>query len=145
MTLSERFRTRPFAIAAAIALFAAGGVAGASLTRAWQPPRVMAPGAPVAIGSLKAMTQPAYGMRMATVRGLVSEIYGSRFVLADKSGRVLVETGGRAGAAALVAPEQMVTVQGRYASGTLRAAYLIGADGSVTALRGGRGEGRRHR
>jgi hypothetical protein len=104
----------------------------------------MAPGAPVAIASLPTLTKPLVGHRIATVRGAVAEIYGNSFILADASGRTMVELGRRADPASLVAVKQQVTVQGRYADGVLRADFLVGADGQVTALGGGRHPGRDH-
>lgn len=138
-TLPDRFRTRRWAIAAAVGLFLVGGLAGAATHRALAPVPAMAPGAAMPVADLAKLTTPLSGHRIATVRGTVAEVYGSRFVLSDTSGKALVETGGRPGAAALVSTGQQVTVQGGYKDGVLRAHFLVGADGQVTALHGGRG------
>lgn len=144
MTISDRFRTRRWALAAAAGLLIVGGLAGAAVTRSLRPVPAMAPGAPVAIASLPTLTQPLVGHRIATVRGTVAEIYGNSFILADASGRTMVALGRRANPASLVTVKQQVTVQGRYADGVLRAGFLVGADGQVTALGGGRHHGRDH-
>jgi uncharacterized protein YdeI (BOF family) len=135
----ERLRGKPLRIISALALLAIGGAAGSAATHTLWPARVMAPGPAVAISSLAALTQPLIGERVVTVRGTVAEVYGSSFVLADNSGRILVRTS--ASATPLVAANQTVSVQGRFADGTIRAAFLVGADGSVTALHGGHHRG----
>lgn len=144
MTISDRFRTRRWALAAAAGLLIVGGLAGAAVTRSLRPVPAMAPGAPVAIASLPTLTKPLVGHRIATVRGTVAEIYGNSFILADTSGRTMVSLGRHADPASLVALKQQVTVQGRYADGVLRAGFLVGVDGQVTALGGGRHHGRDH-
>lgn len=141
MTIPDRFKTRNWGIAAALGVFALGCVTGAGAMKGLRPAVAMAPGAPVAISILPGLADPVIGRRIVTVRGAVAEVFGNRFVLADKSGRVLIEAGGRGDTAALVASGQTVTVQGLYANDSLRAAYLVGADGGVTALRGARGGG----
>lgn len=86
----------------------------------------MAPARPVAIATLKD------DGGIVTVRGRVAEVYGPMFVLADGSGRALVDIGPRNTGA--VAGGSMVRVQGRFHDGIVRASFLIGADGKVTAL-----------
>jgi hypothetical protein len=75
------------------------------------------------------------------VRGRVAETYGSRFVLDDGSGRVLVELG-RGGGTAPAARGQLITVQGWPGAGTINALYLVGQDGRAYAF--GRRGGREH-
>jgi hypothetical protein len=120
---------------AAVALVGVGAV-GAYTVGATRPGIEMAPLTPVAIKSL------ADGSDVVTVRGQVAEVYGSRFILADASGKTLVDAGRRHDFGGLVTPTplvttgQAVTVQGRFGNGTLRASFLIGPDGKVVALRG---------
>lgn len=140
-TLPERFRTRTAAALSAVALLAIGGGIGAAAMRAATPVVAMAPGKPVSIASLAGLTQPLLGERIVTVSGKVAETYGNRFVLADASGRALVETG--RGGSAMASGGQALTVQGHYEDGVLYARFILGADGTVTALRGG--HGRHHR
>ena len=71
------------------------------------------------------MTEPAFGTRIVTVRGKVAEVYGVRFVLADNSGRALVEAGRGRGDQPPVATNQLLSVQGRFDHGVLHARYLI--------------------
>lgn len=138
--------TRPCArtrlILAAAALLAVGGASGAMIVHMTRPTATMAPSTPTAIGSLTA------GNDIVTIRGRVTEIYGGRFVMADPTGRTLVNTGHGDRNAGLVALGQTVTVQGRFDDGNVRAAFLVGADGKVTSLgpmRGKRGHhGRDH-
>jgi hypothetical protein len=124
---------------AAVALVAIGA-AGAYTFGATRPGIEMAPLTPVAIKSL------TEGNNVVTVKGQVVEVYGSHFILADTSGKTLVDTGkqrrdfgGLMPPAPLVATGQPVTVQGRFGNGSLRASFLIGPDGKVVALRGMRG------
>ncbi|UVO53996.1 hypothetical protein [Sphingomonas sp. SUN039] len=121
---------------AAVALVGVGAV-GAYTVGATRPGIEMAPLTPVAIKSL------ADGSNVITVKGQVAEVYGSRFILADASGKTLVDTGkprrdfgGLMSPAPLVTTGQPVTVQGRFGNGSLHASFLIGPDGKVVALRG---------
>ena len=118
---------------AAIALFGAGGAVGATAARMAGPSIEVAPLNPVAIASLKT------GEGLVTVRGKVGEIYGSNFILADASGRTMIEGGPQSDS--LVTAGSVVTVQGWKRRGVLRASFLVGADGTVTAL-GPMGHGR---
>jgi hypothetical protein len=126
------------------ALLVLGGAIGAGAVIATHPIEVMAPGGPVAIASLATATQPWVGEPVVTVRGQVAEVYGNRFVVADRSGRTLVEAGGPRDAGAIVTAGQIVTVQGRYEDGVIRARYLVGPDGRVAALRAPGGHRRGH-
>jgi hypothetical protein len=120
---------------AAIALLSAGGAVGATAARMAGPSIEVAPLNPVAIASLKT------GEGLVTVRGKVGEVYGSNFILADASGRTMIEGGPRSDS--LVTAGNVVTVQGWNRDGVLRASFLVGADGKVTAL-GPMGHGRGH-
>ena len=119
----------------ALALVIAGGAAGAVAMKAAELAVTMAPATPVAIRTL------ADDDRIVTVRGRVAEVYGSHFILADGSGRALID-GGRDGKTA-VAVGQPMTVQGRFDDGFLHAAFLVGADGKVEQVGPPRG-GPRH-
>lgn len=114
------------AIVAAVALLGVGGAVGATAARLAGPSIEVAPLTPVTIASLKS------GEGLVTVRGKVAETYGSSFVLADGSGRTLVEGGPQA--SGLVSAGAPVTVQGWNRDGVLRASFLVSADGKVTVL-----------
>ena len=119
----------------ALALVVAGGAAGAVAMKAGTPAVTMAPATPVAIRTLDADD------RIVTVRGRIAEVYGRHFILADGSGRALVDAGRDRKAA--VAVGQPMTVQGRFDDGSLHAAFLVGADGKVEQV-GGLHRGPRH-
>lgn len=123
----RRLNARTSLIAAAmLGIGVAGGATAIHLTG----PRIeMAPTQPVAIGSLKD------DGGIVTLRGRVAEVYGPMFVLADGSGKALID-GGPHEAASPVAAGAPVTVQGRYRDGVVRASFLVGADGKVVALGG---------
>ncbi|TVV71657.1 hypothetical protein, partial [Sphingomonas solaris] len=143
--MMERFSSKKIGLLVAAGLLAGGGV-GAGAMYAARPVAAMGPVALVPIGSLaKTTAGPLSGDTITSVRGQVAEVYGSRFTLRDPSGTALVETGPRGGEA-LVAQGQTVTVQGRFGDSVLHAAFLVGADGKVTALepRGPRHGGGRH-
>ncbi len=74
---------------AALALLGAGGAVGATAARLAGPAIEVAPLTPVTIASLKT------GEGLVTVRGKVGEVYGSNFILADASGRTMIEGGPR--------------------------------------------------
>lgn len=129
-------RKRRFSVQAAVvatALLAVGVGGGATFAQMRGPSIEMAPATPVAITAL------SEGESIITVRGKVAEVYGGAFIMADASGRALIETGPRHGfmgdASPLVSVGQTVTVQGRFRDGTVHASFLVGADGKVMALR----------
>ena len=128
---TRKLSTRTALIGAALLAVGVGG--GATVAQMTAPSVEMAPASPVAIKSL------SDGGSIVTVRGKVAEVYGPAFILADGSGRALVEAGRRhgfmGGATSLVAIGQTVIVQGRFHDGTIHASFLVGADGKVTALR----------
>lgn len=111
---------------AAAALVVAGGAAGAIAIAETRPSVTMAPATPVAIRSLSSEG-------IVTVRGRVAEVYGNKFVMADASGRALVDAG-PGGKDGLVKANDPVTVQGRFDDGIIQAAFLVTSDGKVTAL-----------
>lgn len=132
--------------AAGVALFAAGIGAG-SFASSLHPTRVMAPSAPVSIASLPQTSESPFGRQVSTVKGQVVAVYGDSFALQDATGQILVSTGRRGlstgllETAPLVAKGNVVTVQGFSRERTLRAQYLVAADGRVWAL-GGHGHHR---
>lgn len=63
------------------------------------------------------------------VKGQVADVFGNAFVVQDGTGRMLVETGPRGEGRTLVAPQETVTVQGRFERGKLHAQLLVHADG----------------
>ncbi len=130
-TPTRKLSVRTGIIAAALLAVGVGG--GATIAHIGGPTVEMAPASPVAIKSL------AQGDGVVTVRGKVAEVYGPAFILADGSGRALVEAGRHGGAFSgetpLVAIGQTVSVQGHFRDGAIHASFLVGADGKVTALR----------
>jgi hypothetical protein len=143
--IPDFIRSKPAKAVAGVMLFATAASVGAIAGHAYWPPEVMAPAKPVAISSLAGLTQPLIGERIVAVSGEVAEVYGGQFVLKDASGRILVEAGRSDDAQGLVSMGQKVSVQGDLADGVLRARFLTGADGNVTALKGRHGgHGDRH-
>jgi uncharacterized protein YdeI (BOF family) len=112
---------------AAAALVIVGGAGGAAVMATQSPSVTMAPATPVAINTLS-------DDGIVTVRGKVAEIYGNKFILADGSGRALIDAGREGEGGKLVAAGEPVTVQGRFDNGSIHAAFLVRADGKVTAL-----------
>lgn len=121
---------------AAVALVAVGGGVGAVAVHEMRPAAVMAPANPVAI---KTLTDDG---SVITIKGRVAQVFGNKFVMTDGSGNALVDAGRGDDSDVTVAPGQTVTVQGRFDGGVVRARFLVGADGKVVALRGGKHERR---
>jgi len=111
------------AAAALLALGAAGGAGAVSLTR---PSVEMAPTVATPIAKLPASTG------VVTVKGRIVEVFGSRFVIQDQTGRTMIDAGRRSDVRPTVG--QMVGVQGRYDEDSLHASYLIGPDGRVSVI-----------
>jgi uncharacterized protein YdeI (BOF family) len=124
----RKLRGKAAAALAGVALVALGGGVGAVAMHATRPSVTMAPATPVAIRSLQADS-------LVTIRGRVTEIFGNKFIVQDASGRALVETGREGEDGKLVNAGEPVIVQGRFDQGFLHAAFLIGPDGKVIALR----------
>ncbi len=120
------FRRNRLVLAAA-GLLVVGGAAGAVTVAATRPSVTMAPATPVAIRSLQSDG-------IVTIRGNVAEIYGNKFVMADPTGRALVDLGREGEDGNLVTAGQPVTIQGRFEHGFVHASFLVGAGGKVTAL-----------
>lgn len=108
-------------IAIGLALGAAGGAGAVSMTR----PAVQM--APMVVTPLARLTSDT---GIVTVKGQVAEVYGDRFVLADASGRTMVD----AGRDTVPTKGATMRVQGRFDDGQLRASYLVDAAGKVTQV-----------
>jgi uncharacterized protein YdeI (BOF family) len=121
----------------AAGLLALGGAAGAVMMAETRPSVTMAPVQPIAIRALASD-------EIVTIRGRVAEIYGDKFIMADGSGRALVETGREGQDGKLVTIGEPVTVQGRFDRGVVHAAFLVAPGNKITALGpiGGPGHGR---
>ncbi|MGI4731359.1 MAG: hypothetical protein ACRYFW_06385 [Janthinobacterium lividum] len=111
----------------AAGLLALGGAAGAVVVAETRPTVSMAPATPVAIRSLSSGG-------IVTIRGRVAEIYGNKIIVADASGRALVDLGREGDDRSLATVGEPVTVQGRFDRGFLHAAFLVGPDAKVVAL-----------
>ncbi len=120
------FRRNRLALAAA-GLLVVGGAAGAVTVAATRPSVTMAPATPIAIRSLQSDG-------IVTIRGRVAEKYGNKFVMADSTGRALVDLGRDGEGGNLVAAGQPVTIQGRFEDGFVHASFLVAPGGKVTAL-----------
>jgi hypothetical protein len=114
-------------VLSAVALLALGGAAGAVVVARTRPAVTMAPATPVAIRALSSAG-------IVTIRGRVAEIYGNKFIMADSTGRALVDTGREGDERQLVTANEPITVQGRFDRGFVRAAFLVGPDNTVVAL-----------
>jgi hypothetical protein len=111
--------------AGAVLLLALGAAGGAAVVETTRPAVEMAPASPVAISSL------AQRDGIVTIKGKVAEVYGDRFILADGSGRAMVDTGHDSTSATTGAA---LTVQGRYDDGQLHASFLVDQAGNVTSV-----------
>ncbi len=121
---------------AAAALLIAFGLGGAAvhLADGTRPTTVVAL-TPGPIASIKDGSATA-------VKGQVTDVFGNRFVLADETGKALIDTGRSGEGRDLVKPGETVTVQGRFDRGSLRAVVLSHADGRQDGLDPGPGAGR---
>jgi hypothetical protein len=70
----------------------------------------------------------------AAIKGQVAEVYGNKFIIADASGRALVETGREGEGGRLVKPNETVTVQGQFERGFLHASVIQHGDGRADLL-----------
>ncbi len=122
-----RIGSRKTLALAAAGLLVLGGAAGAAVAAHSRPSVSMAPAAPTAIRALSSGG-------IVTIRGHVAEIYGNKVIVADVSGRALVDLGREGDDRSLVTPNEPVTVQGRFDRGFVHAAFLVGPDNKVIAL-----------
>ncbi|RZF63041.1 hypothetical protein EWE75_18220 [Sphingomonas populi] len=122
--------------AAAIALLAVGGAAGAVASHAIQPSIAMAPTHAVAIKSL------SDDGGIVTVKGRVAETYGNQFTIEDGTGKALIDGGPAVEDGSLAPKGAIVSVQGRFDRGTLHPMFLIDPSGKVVEIgHGPRGPG----
>jgi uncharacterized protein YdeI (BOF family) len=121
----RKLRAAPVIIA--VLMLAAGAIIGGGAISLTRPSVMMAPMAPVAINALAQDS-------IVTVKGKVAEIFGNKFVIDDSTGRALVETGRAGEDGKIVAPDEQITVQGRFDDGFIHATFIVQADGKVEAL-----------
>ncbi len=108
-------------------LLVIGAAAGAVVVAETRPSVSMAPANPIAIHSLSSSG-------IVTIRGRVAEIFGNKLIVADASGRALVDLGHEGDDRQMVTAGETVTVQGRFDRGFVHAAFLVGPDNKVVAL-----------
>jgi uncharacterized protein YdeI (BOF family) len=111
---------RPLAAATLIGAFAVGSGVTALALQNRHPALLMLTPAPIAA---------MHDGSAVAVKGTVAEIFGNKFVVADDSGRALVETGRAGEGTALVAASETVTVQGRFEHGFIHAQAISHVDG----------------
>ena len=113
-------RRRVVAAAALVGAFAVGSGVTAVALQNRHPSLVMLTPAPISA---------MHDGSAVAVKGKVAEIFGNKFVVADDSGRALVETGRSGESKPLVADAEPVTVQGRFEHGFIHAQAISHADG----------------
>lgn len=126
-----RFPRRKLALLAggAVAVLvvgAAAGGAGAKLAQRWQPRPVLL----LQVASIDQM-QPD---NPVAVKGQVAEIFGNEFIIQDENGRALVDLGPRGENTNVVTKGEVVTVQGRFDRGVIRAQLVVHGDGRTEAF-----------
>ncbi|WP_298093221.1 hypothetical protein [uncultured Sphingomonas sp.] len=120
--------------AVAVALLAIGAAAGGTGGAAFSHPEIrMAPTTVTPIARL------AGSQGIVRIKGRITEVYGDRFVMADGTGRAMIDAGRPD---RLPAAGQTISVQGRFDDGQFRAAYLVSADGMVEQVGPRPGHGR---
>jgi hypothetical protein len=115
--------------AVAVAVLAIGAFGGAAASRyiAHRHPQAVLMLQPAPIAQMKDASPVA-------IKGQVAEIFGTRFVVQDDSGRALVETGPRGEDGKLVTKGEPVTVQGVFDHGFIHAQMMTRADGATEAF-----------
>lgn len=111
--------------AALVAACAAGAGATAVAQRGARP--VLVSLAPAPITSMRDWSAVA-------LKGQVAEIFGNKFIIADDSGRALIETGPQGEGGTLVAKSETVTVQGRFEHGFVHAMAVQHDDGRTDII-----------
>jgi hypothetical protein len=106
-----------------LAIGIAGGASAASLTR---------PGIEMAPTVVTPIARLAASSGIVTIKGRIAEIYGDRALVADASGKTMVDIG--RGRASSLAVGSTVLVQGRFDDGQVRGSFLVGPGGAVEAI-----------
>ena len=119
-------------VAAAAILLAGAGIGATALSLARPSDRVQFDTA-LETTQISALTETD----AVELQGKAVEIYGNKFIIQDSSGRALVDTGRLGEDGDLVTRDEVLTVQGRFDNGFLRATGLQRADGTVVELRAG--------
>jgi uncharacterized protein YdeI (BOF family) len=116
--------SRGRAAALSVSLLVIGAIAGAGALRlaGGMQPQAAFVLQPSPIASMSEWTP-------AAIKGQVAEVFGNKFIVADASGRALVETGREGEGGRLVKPNETVTVQGRFERGFLHASVIEHEDG----------------
>ncbi len=115
------------AIAAAIVGAFAIGAGATALAQRAHPPITFVALTPGPVSAMKDWSPVA-------VKGTVAEIFGNKFIVADDSGRALVETGPQGDDGKLVAKSETVTVQGRFEHGFIHAVAIEHGDGHTDVV-----------
>lgn len=113
-------------ISGATALLIIGAAGGACAMAMTRPGVEMAPTVPIPIATLP----QASGV--ITLKGKVAEVFGTRFIVQDGSGRALIDAG--PASATIVRQGETLLVQGRYDEERVRASYLVGPDGHIETV-----------
>lgn len=125
-TLGRSFLSPPGLALAAIIGVAIGFGLAYRLRGAPPPPSAI----PISIDRLN-----EFGRGPVAVKGTAVEVFGRRFfVLADASGKALVDDAAPGARALPVEQGETIAVQGRFADGVLRAETLVSGDGRVDRL-----------
>ena len=123
-----RRATAPRILAFCAALLGAGAIGAGATALAQRDRPVLVALAPAPIADMKDGSAVAF-------KGHVAEIFGNKFVVEDQAGtRALVETGRAGEGGRLVAPSEVVIVQGRFARGFVHALAVQHADGRTDML-----------
>ena len=109
-------------IVAVLAVGAAGGVGASRYIHTSRPHSVL-------------LLQPAPIAQMkddspVAIKGQVTEVFGSKFIVQDDTGRMLVDTGPRRDSGKALAKGEAITVQGEFKHGFVHANVMTRADGT---------------
>ena len=115
------------AVAAAVVGALAVGAGATALAQRAHPPITFVALTPGPVSAMRDWAPVA-------VKGKVAEIFGSKFIVEDDSGRALVETGPQGDNATLVSKSETVTVQGRFEHGFIHAIAIEHGDGHTDAV-----------
>ncbi|MBR2686225.1 MAG: hypothetical protein IKE42_00095 [Aquamicrobium sp.] len=133
----RRLRGKVLGGSALVGMLLVGAVAGAVAMKLSHRDERQALLPPVAVSAMADNT-------LVAVKGNVAEIFGNKFIIADSSGRALVDVGPDGANSPLVAQNEEVTIQGRFDDGFVHAGMVIHKDGRVDELRAPHPHGPRH-